>query len=619
MCGSHGGRKMAGSGRKKNTKKKQPITVQRISEGLQLIKSHPLFGRLLEHCIPEEYPKGFEGSACISPEGLVTVNTRILHTPEEWAYIVAHLLLHLGLGHTNPEKVSRGIDERCWNIACDIYVTKFLRDIRFPGEPAAADCLEDVPGNLKSERDLYQWLVENENEQPQYARLGTFGRDRCDIDEFFLVFAANRSSWRWKNIAGWEQKFAKALQYSVNAVLKNVDRDVQEERDTDARRVAKWFLNSYPLLGGLAAWFRIIEDPQLCQQQEISIAAVDVGAGEIYVNPAAGLKPEELKFVLAHEYLHAGLDHAGRRNGRDPELWNAACDYVINAWLHDMQIGIMPEQGLLYDETLKDLSAEEIYDNLVRNIRTARKLATFRGYGKGDILGGGMPGSFSTAVSLDDYCKNALMQGLEYQISSGRGFIPAGLVQEIRALAMPPIPWDVELARWFDGWFAPLEKHRTYARPSRRQASMPDIPRPRYILDESLTDGRTFGVVIDTSGSMSARDIGIALGAIASYADARDVPKMRVVFCDADAYDAGYLSPEEAAGLVEVKGRGGTVLQPGINLLESAKDFPEGGPILIITDGEIESDLTVKREHAFLIPKGRRLPFRPKGRVFYYE
>src|SRR5699024_11950757 len=40
----------------------------------------------------------------------------------------------------------------------------------------------------------------------------------------------------------------------------------------------------------------------------------------------------------------------------------------------------------------------------------------------------------------------------------GRGFLPAGLVEEIRAVSRPPIPWDVELARWFDEQFAPMEK-----------------------------------------------------------------------------------------------------------------------------------------------------------------
>ena len=61
--------------------------------------------------------------------------------------------------------------------------------------------------------------------------------------------------------------------------------------------------------------------------------------------------------------------------------------------------------------------------------------------------------------------------------------------------------------------------------------------------------------------------IGMALGSVASYAAEREVPLVRVIFCDARAYDAGYLAPEDIAGRVEVKGRGGTVLQPAVELL----------------------------------------------------
>ena len=74
-----------------------------------------------------------------------------------------------------------------------------------------------------------------------------------------------------------------------------------------------------------------------------------------------------------------------------------------------------------------------------------------------------------------------------------------------------------------------------------------------------------------------------------------------------------------STGRVMVKGRGGTVLQPAVDLLENAKDFPKNGPILIITDAEIEHDLKVRHEHAFLIPDGSRLPFRPRGKVFYFK
>ena len=142
--------------------------------------------------------------------------------------------------------------------------------------------------------------------------------------------------------------------------------------------------------------------------------------------------------------------------------------------------------------------------------------------------------------------------------------------------------------------------------------------RSRLVPDDTLLDGRTFGVVIDTSGSMGRYMLAVALGSVASYADSHDVPFARVVFCDAAAYDAGYMAPEAILGNIRVRGRGGTVLQPGIDFLEHADDFPKDGPILVITDAECDH-FVVRREHAILIPKGRRLPFRPDGEVFAFE
>ena len=598
----------------KNNKIKLPPSVNYIMEGEQIIDKHPLFGRIrLTHNIIEFNDNEKKGSAYVVCYGVIFLNKNKRHTPQEWAYIIAHLMLHLCLGHTNPSKLPAGADTHIWNIACDIYITKFLQDMKFKGAPLEANVIQNFPGSLKSEQSIYEYLIQRTDQAEKYRVLGTYVFDDIyDPEHICENFYSRLHSKDY-----YEGQFANALQYSVRSVLQSASSaELLEEYDTRSRRAANWFINSFPLLGSLAAHFKIIEDSDYCQKNEIQIAAVDVGLKEIYVNPASGLSVEELKFVLGHEYLHAGLDHANRSKGRDHYLWNIACDYVVNGWLKEMNIGIMPENGLMYDENLKGMSAEEIYDELVRNIRINRRLMTFRGYGKGDIIGAGE--KIGGSISLDDFCKNALMQGLEYHINSGRGLIPAGLIEEIRALAMPPIPWDVKLAKWFDDFFAPIEKHRTYARPSRRQSSTPDIPRPRYFIDDTQTEGRTFGVVIDTSGSMSAKDIGIALGAIASYADAKNVPKARVIFCDAQAYDKGYLSPEEIAGRVEVTGRGGTVLQPGINLLECAKDFPKDGPILIITDGYIESDLKIRHEHAFLIPEGKTLPFRPKGKVFYY-
>jgi predicted metal-dependent peptidase len=346
---------------------------------------------------------------------------------------------------------------------------------------------------------------------------------------------------------------------------------------------------------------------------DITIAAVSPTLSEIYINSAYPLNTDETRFVMAHEFLHAALRHDGRQEWRDAYLWNVACDFVINQWLSEMGVGERPN-GLLYDEQFKGMSAESIYDRIVTDMRTYRKLATLRGVGLGDIL----PSERGPKVDedLDAFYRRALAQGLSFHQEQARGYLPEGLIEEIRALSHPPIPWDVELARWFDEYFTPIEKIRSYAKPSRRQSSTPDIPRPNWVVSRTALDGRTFGVVLDTSGSMDRGLLAIALGAIASYSASRDVPAARVVFCDADAYDAGYMNPEDIAGTVKVKGRGGTVLQPGINLLNNAEDFPKEAPILIITDGFCDKVVLQGREHAFLIPRGAILPFIPRGKVF---
>ncbi|GAA4853235.1 hypothetical protein GCM10023235_33130 [Kitasatospora terrestris] len=79
-----------------------------------------------------------------------------------------------------------------------------------------------------------------------------------------------------------------------------------------------------------------------------------------------------------------------------------------------------------------------------------------------------------------------------------------------------------------------------------------------------------------------------------------------------DRHPAG---PEEIAGRDRVRGRGGTVLQPGVDLLERAEDFPPGAPVLVITDGECDV-LRIRREHAYLVPQAAGLPFTPRGPVF---
>ncbi|MFE4751293.1 hypothetical protein ACFRIB_13645 [Streptomyces mirabilis] len=558
-------------------------------------------------CRQEDCPDSpRDGLVRVDSNGVLHVHPTRRAEPVEWAWAVAHAVIHLGFGHVPAAPKTREQPDRHALAARCAVVNRFL--LGFPIGLTPEDLPPTYPDG-DEEQLAARWR--REGTPTPYERCGTAGGEP---DQLLVPW----DTWKGGQAPDWQLEFAHALTRTVATAM-----DVAGGRRGSMRggptrlqpweRALSWFISSYPLLGGIAAGITLVADAELARAHDISVAAVNAEAGEIYINPLRQLEDEEWRFVLAHEMLHAALRHGDRCGPRDPYLFNIAADYVINGWLCEMQVGTMPE-GLLYDAELKDLSAEEVYDRIAKDLRRMRRLSTLRGKGAGDILGAPL-GSPRDYVDLDELYRRGLSHGFDLHQQLERGYLPGGLVEEIRALDHPPLPWDARLARWFDEFVPRPEPVRTYARPSRRQASTPDIPRAgRYFPPEEIARC-TFGVVLDTSGSMDRTLLGKALGAIASYAEARDVPAARVVFCDAAPHDAGYLPVTEIAGRVRVHGRGGTVLQPGIDLLHRADDFPPGAPLLVITDGWCDV-LRVRREHAYLIPQGARLPFTARGPVF---
>jgi predicted metal-dependent peptidase len=574
-----------------------------------------------------------DGWAVVDDSGVMTVNPYREGDMQEWAWVFAHLALHLGLDHTSPDRLNEFAAVRgdsidpAYAAVCCLSVNRMSEVIRIGRAPFY---MPELPGGDEQQL-ISRWRHEGVPEDLRAC--GTNGPAPC-------LLPAPRRVFRLDRARAWGDRFARGL---TDAVTDTMNTAAEARGQAITRRTQgpwdhakSWFISSFPLLGAVAAGFTLVPDKDIARAWDISIAAVSAEHAEIYINPTAPLSSGEWRFVLAHEMLHAALRHDRRAGGRDVYLWNVACDYVINGWLTAMGVGQIPE-GTLYDPKLTGLSAESVYDTLTTDMRRARRLSTL-GRATGDVLGDWLTepaaaqrrasrrqqrpapwetGDRASTVDLDEFYRRALTQGLEYH-TSNRGAVPYGLEEEIRALDQPPLPWDAQLARWFDEHLPAAEPQRTYARASRRQAATPDIPRPGRVRPEQLTARPTFGVVLDTSGSMDTQLLGKALGAIASYALAHDVPAARVVFCDAVAYDAGYLPVEDIATRVRVRGRGGTVLQPGVTLLERAEDFPPDGPILIVTDGYCDV-LRVRREHAYLTPAAARLPFTPRGPTFRIE
>ncbi|MCH9809364.1 MAG: peptidase [Alphaproteobacteria bacterium] len=547
-----------------------------------------------------------------APALTVWPNVRRRAPPEQWAYVFARLCLHIALDHIDPAGSDPSWHFAAWYLSDELAALSGIG--KRPGE-----FMPLPPGLPRGEVETLAEHFRQNGAPPdvESLSLGLPGRAFWSFDGHVTTPQVVRDKRRASLARGIRAAAAAAVDVAGGA---RESLTSHKPKVTNIQLARKWVISEFPLLSALAASFTLVEDEDVCASMDVQVAAISDEAQEIYFNPRAKLSDEEARFVVAHELLHSGLRHIPRRQGRDPWLWNVACDYVVNDWLIEMQVGTAPEDiGYLHDPILKDLSAEEVYDRIVSDLRLRRRLEKARTMNGNspDMLDGTHGPSWwrGGGVDLDTFYRRALAEGLELHLGRGRGFLPAGLVEEIRSLLQPPIPWDVELSHWLDQYFPPLERKRSYARAHRRQSATPDIPRPAWIAPDEMKSSRVLAAVIDTSGSMGRSDLGKALGAIASYAMSRDVGFVRLVQCDAAAHDSGYVEPEVLLDRVQIKGRGGTVLMPGIRLVERADDYPKDGPILIVTDGACDR-LATSRDHAILLAAGGRLAFPTRAPVF---
>lgn len=75
------------------------------------------------------------------------------------------------------------------------------------------------------------------------------------------------------------------------------------------------------------------------------------------------LPREKLVGLSAHTVMHPACNHHLRRNDKDPQTWNKACDYVINPILLDA--GLVLPDGFLWDEAYAGKTAEQVYSRLM--------------------------------------------------------------------------------------------------------------------------------------------------------------------------------------------------------------------------------------------------------------
>lgn len=131
-----------------------------------------------------------------------------------------------------------------------------------------------------------------------------------------------------------------------------------------------------PFFGVLALNLKIVEN------NKIETMATD-GRCLYYSRPFLDeIDADELIFGWAHEVDHCALKHHLRRNGRDKELWNIACDHVINLSLK--KAGFKVPKWAFCDPQYEGLRAEDVYRLLEQKQQNEQKPEPEKGEDDGD-------------------------------------------------------------------------------------------------------------------------------------------------------------------------------------------------------------------------------------------
>lgn len=317
----------------------------------------------------------------------------------------------------------------------------------------------------------------------------------------------------------------------------------------------------------------------------------------IYYNRefAASLSDSEIRGVLCHELLHVLTESRARRNGRDPRLWNVACDYAINEML--LAMGFHLPEGALYKNEFFLLAAEEIYELLKKepgsplprlsmSIVPSRDLGALPESLRDDViadcsaLSAGLSPDDKTGP-VDEESRRILLKSLKKTfLENARkiGIFPSALLKKIAMSDKSVVDWRVLLQHWLTDR---LKSDWSLFPPSKKALwqglLLPSVGTP-------VPSRLVFAV--DTSGSMTDGELSQIYTEIRAFRETFPTPLV-VVQCDDDIqsvkeYEA--FEDFEDPTLVDVYGRGGTDFRPIFKWIDENES---GSPSILIhaTDG----------------------------------
>jgi predicted metal-dependent peptidase len=358
---------------------------------------------------------------------------------------------------------------------------------------------------------------------------------------------------------------------------------------------------------------------------------------------------DKIMGVIAHEVLHVVNKHHLRRGERDLRLWNRAADLMINRVLENDQF-VLPPDGLFDREgRFAGLPVETIYARLLEDQEAAAdqekqggSAAPANGAGgqaqaqaqenaggppaTGESEPGGVadqpgtPGGIAPAhiwgevrdlraedgKPLAPAARRQAESDLDIRIQQAAAAAKragrfSGLLKEVVEAATDRVDWQDKFRTTFDGT---LRGDVSWSRPNRRF-----LPHGIYLPGWRRTGAGRVAFVLDTSCSISARELAVYTAGVLGILDEVGPEQVALIQCDAEVRDVVYLGPGESFDRIEIVGRGGTRFQPAFDWITGSGFAPQ--VIVYATDlCSIDAPTDPGVPVTWLTPtRGRSMPF----------
>jgi len=342
----------------------------------------------------------------------------------------------------------------------------------------------------------------------------------------------------------------------------------------------------HPFFGNMATRLQIKECDEWCPT-----AATD--GRNLFFNTEffSKMTSKEIEFVIAHEILHCVFDHMTRREDRDPQLHNIACDYIVNNTLVRDNIGEKPKDVQIFQDWKYDgWASEAVYDDIYKKGKEqmeqlGKLLDEHIDWENGESTGGGgnkqdnkdkKKGPSYSKEELENI-KNEIKESMMAAAqASGAGNMPKEIERIIQQFTEPKMNWRELLQQQIQ---SVIKNDYTFARPSRKGwHSGVILPGTNY--DDTID----ICIAIDTSGSIQNEQVEDFLGEVQSIMDQYKDYNIKIWCFDTDVHnEQDFNASGQALDTYKIEGGGGTDFMANWEYMKENDIVPK--KFIMFTDG----------------------------------